>query len=120
MFQPAVKEKGFSFTFEAALSMIILVIIISIPVQSEPGKLEKIYVLQKENDLIKVWVKEKEFNENEMKKDFREMFLSEKGEITVEGKKIGIDGKTGNTIIKSSGFYYRNGKLDEISVKVFV
>jgi hypothetical protein len=115
---PAAK-KGFSFTLEALISLILVTAIISVPVQYNQSSLNKIYALQKENDLIKVWIKTKNFKEEELKKDFKKMFPFQKGEIEIEGKKIEIEGIKGKNSIKSSGFYYENG-LKKISVKVFI
>lgn len=115
-----IKEKGFSFALEALISLMILIALLSIPIEQKENDLEKIYCLQKENDLIKVWIKTKNFNEKEMEKDFRKMFPFQKGEIKIKGKKIAIKGMQGENELKSSGFYFENGKLKEISVKVFV
>ncbi len=117
---PAIKEKGFSFTLEALISLTVLILIISIPIEENKSDLTKIYSIQKENDLIKVWIKEGKFNEQEIKKDFKKMFPFQKGEIEFEGKKIEVKGVKGKNIIKNSGFYYKNEKLNEISVKVFI
>ena len=116
----AIKEKGFSFTLEALISLMILTAVLSIPAEKNESNLEKIYCLQKENDLIKVWVKTKNFDEIEMKEDFRKMFPFQKGEIIVNEKKNGINGEKGLNELKTAGFYFENGKLKEISVKVFV
>ena len=98
----------------------ILIAVLSVPIEKNPANLEKIYVLQKENDLIKVWVKTKKFDEKEMQEDFKKMFPFQKGEITVKGKKIEINGETGLNELKTKGFYFDGKKLKEISVKVFV
>lgn len=115
-----IKQKGFGFTLEALTSLTILVIIISIPIIYNENDLSKIYCLQKENDLIKIWVKTKGFEEKELKNDFKKMFPFQKGEIVVEEKKIVIEGKTGKNALKNTGFYYENGKMKEVSVKVFI
>ncbi len=117
MFLPAIK--GFTFTLEALISLMLLVMIISIPIEENKNDLEKIYVLQKENDLIKVWIKTKNFDEKELEKDFKKMFPFQKGEIIINGKKTEIKGKKGENEIKSNGFYYEN-ELKKISVKVFI
>lgn len=111
--------KGFAFTLEALISLMILVMIISIPIEESKNDLEKIYSLQKENDLIKVWIKTKNFNKTELEKDFKKMFPFQKGEIIIDGKKTEITGEKGENEIKSTGFYYEN-ELKEISVKVFI
>jgi hypothetical protein len=120
LFQPVIKEKGFSFTLEALISFIVLIAIISIPVQENENNMEKIYTIQKENDLIKIWIKTEEFSEKGMKEDFRKMFPFQKGEVFIDGKKIEIEGTKGENELKNSGFYYSQGKLKEISVKVFI
>lgn len=115
-----IKQKGFGFTLEALTSLTILVIIISIPITYNENDLSKIYCLQKENDLIKIWIKTKGFKEKELKNDFREMFPFQQGEITAGEKKIVVEGKTGKNALKKTGFYYENGKMKEVSVKVFI
>ncbi len=113
-------EKGFSFTLEALISFSVLLLILTIPVQKEKSDLEKIYSIQKEHDLIKIWIKTKNFEEKNLKEDFKKMFPFQKGEIEIKGKKIEIKGKEGKDELKVSGFYYKNGKISEISVKVFI
>ncbi len=112
--------KGFSFTIEAITSLVILIAIISIPVNIQENDSEKIYCIQKQNDLIKAWIKTNNFEETEIKKDFKKMFPFQKGEIIIHGKKIEVPGKQEKNEYKSTGFYYKEGKLQEISVKVFV
>lgn len=120
MLPHAIKEKGFNFTLEALISLMILIAVLSVPVEKNPVDLEKIYCIQKENDLIKIWIKTKKFDEKEMQEDFKKMFPFQKGEITLKEKKIEVNGKNGANELKTSGFYFENGKLKEISVKVFV
>lgn len=120
LFQHAFKEKGFSFTLEALISLIVLISVISVPIEGKENTMEKIYTIQKENDLIKVWIKTENFNEKEIKEDFKKMFPFQKGEIFIEGKKIEVDGVKAENALKNSGFYYSEGKLKEISVKVFI
>jgi len=116
----AIKEKGFNFTLEALISLMILIAVISVPIEKNSADLEKIYVLQKENDLIKVWIKTKKFDEKEMKEDFKKMFLFQKGEIIVKEKKIEINGEKGLNELKTNGFYFEKEQVKEISVKVFI
>ncbi len=112
--------KGFAFTLEALLSLGIIAMILVIPLNEKEKAYEKIYVLQKENDLIKVWINSGDFSEKTIKEDFRKMFPSAYGEISVEGKTISVKGTKGKNIIKSTGFYYKNSRLNEISVKTFI
>jgi len=118
MQQHAIKEKGFSFTLEALISLMVLAAFLGILQEKSTAGLEKIYCLQKENDLIKAWIKTKNFNEKELEKDFREMFPAEEGKITVDGKKTNVSGRKGKNTIISEGFYFEGGKIKKISVMV--
>ncbi len=71
-------------------------------------------------DVLKVWVKERKFNEEELVKDFEEMFYSCSGEIILNGKKIEINkGEKYKSKISIKGFYYENGEMKKITLSVF-
>jgi hypothetical protein len=115
-----VNNKGVYLLIEAILSLTLLVSILVLLTPLEKNNLNKLLVLQKANDLIKVWVKEKSFHEEKMAKDFESVFPRLKGEITLKGKKIVIKGRDSKNIVSVKGFYVIKGVgLREIRLKVF-
>lgn len=65
--------KGYVFTLEALLSLLIFALIISTVPVVESNSLKELIVLQQANDLLKVWSM-KNLNEGEMVFDTKEMF----------------------------------------------
>ncbi|MBU1120441.1 MAG: hypothetical protein ABIE23_00860 [archaeon] len=116
------KEKGYVFTLEALISLIILLcVIIAIPLKEEREEENILYITQLGHDLLKVWGKEGKFVEGEMKQDFELVFPSLKGEIEVNGKKIKVngDGEYKNKLVLD-GFYLREGnELNGVRLIVF-
>lgn len=113
---------GIHLTLEALLSLILLVLFISVPFYSgekNGKKLDGLYIIQKENDLLKVWMQEKELNEDVLKEDFEFVFPENNGVIEINGKKLGI-GKSFGTkeVISSKASFFINGILYEMSVSV--
>lgn len=100
-------ERAVYFSLEVILSFILLVALIAFPLHRNEGKADELVLVQKEHDLIKVWVKERCFSKDEMEKDFLQNFPSNAGIIEFEGKKIFVNST------------YLNFKAQRISVKGF-
>lgn len=71
---------------EAAVSLLLFSAAV-LALQPPPAKsLSDLYVLQKENDLLKIWVKEAKFEIQEMEKDFLFSFPGRHGFVSINGK----------------------------------
>jgi hypothetical protein len=84
-------KRGFIFSFESAISLLIFtLIILSIPLPAT-NSFEELILLQQENDLLKLWAKD--FSIEEMKNDLR---VFEEASLFIDGKEvISANGKEG-------------------------
>ena len=84
----------------------------------------ELYLFQKENDLIKIWGIEGEFNIDEMVSDFEFVFPEKGGAIEIGGNKIAIGPDTGNGAVSSeavsSTAYFYNYSMERIKITVTV
>ncbi|MFH1752384.1 MAG: hypothetical protein ABH821_05615 [archaeon] len=82
--------KGIVFSLESLITLTILLLIV---LQSMPSNsnLEDLIVLQKSNDLLKVWCKEKSFDLENMKKDFKLIFPENQGVIELSRQKLNVN-----------------------------
>ena len=113
--------RGIYLTFEAMLSLLILFAIISIPLQNEPQGLNELHILQKENDLLKAWLFERDFDLEEMKKDFEFVFPNSSGEIEIENERIAVGKPAGKRreIHSASGFVL-DEKLNAVEIRISI
>ncbi len=113
-------EKGIAFSFEAALSLIFLaLIIIYSGNQEQEESSAEILILQKSNDLLKIWAKQGIPGEKEMAEDFLLAFPQHYGKIIINKKetKIGREGK--QAISTGFSFFSANLEKKEITLIVF-
>lgn len=113
-------KKAFALTIEAILALLIVASIASFPMQAQKTDLLELLVLQKENDLLKIWLQE-ELDEKEMASDFEFAFPQQNGTIefngkTIEIKKFGYE--TNRSVSSSALFYLANGNLAELMITV--
>ena len=116
-------DKGYCFSFEALLALIVLIglgFYFLGSIKKDEG-IDRIYVVQLEHDLLKVWIKEKNFNEGEMRKDLEKAFPQIKAEIKIGGKAIKINENNGfkEAISASAFFVDKENKVQEIKLTVF-
>lgn len=116
------KEKGYVFTLEALISLIILLcVVMAIPLNEEREEENILYITQLGHDLLKVWGREGKFEEGELKKDFERVFPSLKGEIELNGKKIKVnkDGKYKNKLVFDGFYLGEENELVEVRLIMF-
>ncbi len=113
--------KGFYLSTEAILSLALLsALLIAQPPLQAPADagLEELHVLQRENDLLKVWLMEASFDEKEMRHDFMFAFPGNSGKIAVDGVEtvVGEEGKEG---IASSLLFF-DSEMQEHRIRLTV
>lgn len=79
-------KKGFIMTLDAAISFLLLVLIIISFSHQEEYSLKELAIIQQENDLLRVW-SAKETSEGEMIKDITWLF-EEAGVLYINEKKV--------------------------------
>jgi len=113
---------AFVLTIEAILALLVVAAIASFPAQQEKTSLFELLLLQKENDLLKLWLMDKELDEKEIVDDFKLVFPNLDGAIEFDGKKIEIKNNGLNAKNKTSSsalFYSKDGRLSELRVAVY-
>lgn len=112
--------KGFSFSFDAAISLLLLVsfiyVVLGVFSFSEEN-LNRLYVLQKENDLLKVWSYTRQTNSQEMIADFERVFPGKQKILTINNREI-LEGKGQNAV--SSKAILLNKDLEAMQIKLVV
>lgn len=115
-------ESAFVFTIEAVLALLAVAAIAGFPVQTEKTDLFELLLLQKENDLLKIWLSESELKESELVSDFNFVFPLLNGHIEIDGKKTEInnsEAKTQNSVSSGALFYSKEGRLAELRIAVY-
>lgn len=113
--------KGFYLSLEAIISLLLLsaLIVMQTPEQETNTGLKELVILQKENDLLRVWLIQGSFNEKEMVEDFQFVFPNANGKITVDGKEIVIGKQEKNTVASSTLFFDNIMAMHSIKLSVF-
>lgn len=115
------RNRGLYLSFECLFSLLILIMIITTPINFGRESLEEIYVLQKQHDLIKVWIKERDFSENTLRSDFEFVFPGKSGIIKLGEREIEIgnleEGYSTKGIAKA---YYLNQELELEEMQLIV
>lgn len=108
-------NKGFVFSFESIVAIILFgLILISLPSQTETSFRELI-IIQKSNDLLKVW--SYEFNTSEFSSD-AEFVFGKNVDILIDGQIILKSDFDGERISTSKKII--NNHLEEINVEIIV
>ena len=102
--------KGFYLSTDAILSLLLLSALLAAqaPLEAADVSLRELYVLQKENDLLRLWMVEGAFNENAMQRDFAFVFPGSSGKIVIDGREI-LVGKKGEEGTASSLLFFDSG-----------
>ncbi len=113
--------KGFCFSLDAALGFLSVVFLVSVFSFPKTPEFDSVVVLQKADDLLKVWVAEDEWQETELIKDFQMFFPLQGGELFIGGKKLVLrESSSKKRAVVARGFRLDwNGKMEEIRLKVF-
>ncbi|MBI2529925.1 MAG: hypothetical protein HYW05_02180 [Candidatus Diapherotrites archaeon] len=115
------KRRGIYLAFEAMLSLLILFAILSIPMQNKMEDLDELHILQKEDDLLKAWLFERDFDLDGMKADFEFVFPNSSGEIGLGNERIAV-GKPGGRhreTYSASGFAL-DGELNAVEISISI
>lgn len=90
-------NQAFNFSLESALCILFLAIVCSSAANfsfERPSKmLDDLYVLQKQHDILKYWLKKGNFDLQMMSEEFAFAFPSTCGDIKVNGKSIQVNDK---------------------------
>jgi len=109
-------QKGFIFTMEAALSLLMLALMIASLPQPNAFSLKELAITQQANDLLRVW-SAKSTAETEMISDTNKMFLGN-AELWIRGTKL-LGSSIKNNSIATEGILI-DGLLNEKKVKIIV
>lgn len=113
-------EKAAYLTIEAIISLLALTAIIASQNANNQVNLTELYQVQKQADLIRVWVISENLNQDEMISDVNSMFPEKKTAIEFEDNLIELNKqKKYSNSIALKGFYWKNNKLNEIKLTVF-
>ncbi len=119
----SVKNRGFWLSFEAIISMALLGILLSSPLQESRPGLENLHIFKKESDLLLLWTKDDTLELKEMEADFELVFPGKSGTIYFDGKKISIGelkGKESSSkAISSKVIFFRQMQKQELRIVVF-
>ncbi len=114
-------SRGLHLTFEAMLSLLILFAILSIPAHNQIENLDELHILQKQDDLLKMWLSERTFDPEKMQEDFEFVFPNSSGVIEIGKAKIAV-GKSGEEhreVYSASGFAL-DEKLNAVKIRISI
>jgi len=117
------KQKGFVFTLQSAIAIILLTLMLFSLPQAKNDSLKELAIIQQENDLLRVW-SAKETTQNEMIQDTKLMF-GEKAELFINETKIltkneGLPFSENKSCISSSGTLVEKPFLNEKKITIRV
>ncbi len=112
------QNKGFIFSLEAAISVLLLGTALLTLFQPHDASFKKLVVLQQENDLLKVWGMNFP-GEKEMANDAKQLF-AENFELFVEGKKTAsAKSQKKNCVSSEAKITDKDLKEKKILIKVY-
>lgn len=83
------KRKGIFFTLDSLLFLaVVSLLVLSLPTRGNPADAAEFLALQKSHDLLRVWLTEGKFDEEEMARDFYFVFPEKEGYIELNGDKF--------------------------------
>ena len=113
-------ENALYLSIEAIISLIALTALIASQNANNQVNLTELYQVQKQSDLMRVWIISENFEQDEMVSDLNLMFSEKKAIIEFEENVIEINkGKKYENAVSLKGFYWKNNKLNEIKLTVF-
>lgn len=116
-----VNSKGFYLTLEAMISFIVLVMIVIAAGNISNSKNNEIYILQKENDLLKIWFVNGLDSELEIISDFEFAFPNNCKSLEINGiRMFSSEMKCMGDAVSSSGTFINEVlQVSEIKLTVF-
>ena len=109
-------QKGFYFSLELIIAFIFLALLFSQNIQNNDFLLNEVLVLQKQNDLLKIWTLQKETRPDTMAYDYQVIFPDRKALIYINGTKLEINGNGSKAIASEISFYNSNGLKTKIKL----
>ena len=113
------KNNAFYLSFEAMLSLLVLVAVVSAIETEENDAFENLYILQKEHDLLKIWAKKKIPMLQEMASDFMFAFPKKGGKVGVNNVWVRVGKQEGEAVCSSMNFFDSKISKKNVSVCVF-
>ncbi len=104
-------RRGIHLSIEAMLSMVLLAALVAAPSSIQEQDFSSLQVLQKQNDLLGVWIKERDFSKETFSADFRVVFPTGCGSIEADNTKHALGSNCGNAWKRKSvadAFYARD------------
>ena len=113
-------EKAVYLTIEAVIALLAVTALIAAQQTQKTVDFNEVYEMQKQSDLIRVWISTETFNEEELSADLESMFEGKKARIELENSVIELNKeKKYSKAISSKGFYWKNSRLNEIKLTIF-
>lgn len=114
------KEKAYYLSLEALISLSLLALLLSMPLQETSLSLNSLHVFKKESELLLFWVREwEELGEKDFVAGFEFAFPGKSGEIFLDGKKLSVGKKGLEGIANSVVFFDRKLQRHELTIVVF-
>jgi hypothetical protein len=111
-----VKQKGFVFSFEATISILLLLLMLFYLPETKSNSLKELLALEEANDLLRVW-SITGINESEMALDLNTLFGTRAGlEIN---ERIIVKGNAKNNSVSTEGIIL-NQELKEEKIRITV
>lgn len=110
-------NKAFVFSAEAIVALLLIASIAAIPPQKHETNLIELLLLQKENDLLKVWAKEKT-SIDEMKSDFEFVFYGKSGKAAINETEAFFGKQNCKKEISSNATYFSLNEKTVLGISV--
>ena len=111
-------KKGYYLSAESILTIALLGIMLTTPIQQTKESLMDLHIYKKENDLLMLWVKTGTIEEKTAREGFETAFPNKSGKITMDNIEVEI-GKQGKESL-ASGIMFVDKKLEEHELRVVV
>ncbi len=116
------KNDGFYFSLDAALSLALITIIFLAPTQQADNSMKDLLLQQKMHDLLIVWARQRDFSKQELKSDFEFVFPNKSGAITANGQEIEVQtqfGQTRSKITETINYVGDDLRFKQIRLTIF-
>lgn len=111
-------KKGYYLSAEAILTIALLGILLTTPIQQTKASLMDLHIYKKENDLLILWAKAGGTDEKTAREGFETAFPDKSGKIVIDDMEVKI-GKQGKESL-ASGTMFVDKKLEEHELRVIV
>ncbi|HIH17146.1 MAG TPA: hypothetical protein HA252_07115 [Candidatus Diapherotrites archaeon] len=112
-------ERGLYFSLEALLGFAVLVLVLLSTKPAEAPDLKPLYLLQKQHDLLVVWVGQGIPSLPEMESDFRRVFPGFSGRIGFNDEFVAVGEPASNAFTESIYYAAPSGALGRLSITLY-